>query len=95
MSPLRYRGMIAVLSSVLTHPYKGHATMQLSLPHPMTLLACLSLLILLSGCTINTYPDGHRETVLGAPGDETPTRYSPGVILDETGEPRAISDAPR
>lgn len=61
----------------------------------LPLIAGLSLAMLLTGCTINTYPDGHRETVLGAPGDETPTPYSPGVILDETGEPRAISDAPR
>ncbi len=95
MSPLRCGGMITVLDSVLTYSHKVHAAMQLSLPHPMTLLACLSLALLLTGCTINTYPDGHRETVLGAPGDETPTPYSPGVILDENGEPRAISDAPR
>ncbi|SDG19755.1 hypothetical protein SAMN05216571_10642 [Onishia taeanensis] len=61
----------------------------------LPLIAGLLLAMLLPGCTINTYPDGHRETVLGAPGDATPTPYSPGVILDETGEPRAISDAPR
>lgn len=69
------------------------------MPHPilraMPLLAGLSLALLLAGCTLNTYPDGHRETVLGAPADETPTAYSPGVILDENGEPRAITDAPR
>ncbi|WP_136253986.1 hypothetical protein [Onishia niordana] len=66
-----------------------------SLLRPLILLCLLPSLTVLTGCTINTYPDGHRETVLGAPGDETPTPYSPGVILDENGEPRAISDAPR
>ncbi|MFG6138017.1 hypothetical protein [Halomonas sp. B23F22_10] len=76
--------------------------MPFSLPPPVCrplaaagfLLTGLGLVLLLAGCTLNTYPDGHRETVLGVPSEEGPTRYSPGVIVDEQGESRAITDAP-
>ncbi|WP_148252101.1 hypothetical protein [Aidingimonas lacisalsi] len=46
----------------------------------------------LTGCTVNTYPDGSREAVWGTPQDDDPNRA--GTIRDETGETRPQNDAP-
>lgn len=44
-------------------------------PQPSALLALLLSALLLAGCTVNTYPDGSRDTEWGAPeSDEPPTR---------------------
>ncbi|WP_043529627.1 hypothetical protein [Litchfieldella xinjiangensis] len=48
----------------------------------------------LVGCTTNTYPDGRRETVWGAPQDTGNDAYRPGTIRDETGEVRGQTELP-
>ncbi|QJQ96296.1 MULTISPECIES: hypothetical protein [Halomonadaceae] len=67
--------------------------------HPLSArrAALVSLLatLLLGGCTVNTYPDGSRETIWGAPleNDER-AQHRPGTYRDETGETRGQTQVP-
>lgn len=56
---------------------------------PLLLLTTLPLA--LTGCTINTYPDGSRETRLGVPMEDG---SEAGTIRDETGDTRLQTDVP-
>lgn len=52
-------------------------------------------LVMLGGCTINTFPDGSRETQWGVPQEDGPgDQQRPGTIRDETGEVRGQTQAP-
>ncbi|EPC01871.1 hypothetical protein L861_19665 [Litchfieldella anticariensis FP35 = DSM 16096] len=64
---------------------------------PLAILSVmLSLASTLAGCTVNTYPDGSRETVWGVPQDTdgNNAQYRPGTIRDENGEVRQQTDLP-
>lgn len=68
--------------------------------HPIRLAALLSapllIMAVLPGCTVNTFPDGSRETVWGVPQDTDSNndQYRPGTIRDETGEVRGQTELP-
>ncbi|MFC3282880.1 hypothetical protein [Litchfieldella rifensis] len=64
---------------------------------PLVILSAMLLLaIAITGCTVNTYPDGSRETVWGVPQDTggNNDQYRPGTIRDENGEVRRQTDLP-
>ncbi|APX94260.1 hypothetical protein BWR19_15690 [Halomonas sp. 1513] len=52
-------------------------------------------LVMLAGCTVNTFPDGSRETLWGVPQEDSPgEQQRPGTYRDETGEIRGQTEAP-
>ncbi|GGX93998.1 hypothetical protein GCM10007160_21830 [Litchfieldella qijiaojingensis] len=71
------------------------------MPHPQRLFFALSasalLAIAITGCTVNTYPDGSRETVWGVPQDTdgNNAQYRPGTIRDKNGEVRQQTELPK
>lgn len=60
----------------------------------LPIVLALVTLLIVTGCTVNSYPDGRRETVWGAPVDDGTPGYQPGTIQDETGERRRQTDLP-
>lgn len=63
-------------------------------PSRLALAGMALLAITLAGCTVNTYPDGSRETMWGVPQEEEGDQQRPGTYRDETGEIRGQTEVP-
>ncbi|MBD3896554.1 hypothetical protein IEI94_11905 [Halomonas sp. ML-15] len=66
------------------------------LTSPLFPLCGLTLsLVMLAGCTVNTFPDGSREQQWGVPQEDGPgDQQRPGTYRDETGEIRGQTQVP-
>lgn len=64
-------------------------------PSRLALVGLALLTTALVGCTVNTYPDGSRETMWGVPQEDEPgEQQRPGTYRDETGEIRRQTEEP-